>query len=191
MKHKAPLLILAAGAAVRMGMPKGLAPVNGGTLLDYQLKHSSPYFQQIHIVTGAHHKKYCAAFPNLRFIKNPHWKLGPFSSLITGLRQIPHQHGLWILPIDCPSPSPTTWEMLFAQQGPVIKPTYQGQGGHPVFLSTGIIKKLLQVNLNSPDARLDRQLKKLNPQQITRVPVDDRKVSLNLNTPESLLTIDI
>lgn len=40
--EKLPLLILCGGQSSRMGSPKALLPVNGGTLLDYLAAHAAP-----------------------------------------------------------------------------------------------------------------------------------------------------
>lgn len=40
--EKLPLLILCGGQSSRMGSPKALLPVNGGTLLDYLAAHTAP-----------------------------------------------------------------------------------------------------------------------------------------------------
>ena len=40
--EKLPLLILCGGQSSRMGSPKALLPVAGGTLLDYLAAHTAP-----------------------------------------------------------------------------------------------------------------------------------------------------
>jgi len=169
-----------------MGKPKGLVKLNHKTLLEYQIDRLINYFDHIHIVTGAHHEEYLATLPGYHYIKNSNWQQGPFSSLLIGLKSISITQGCWVIPIDCPSPDKRVWELLLAQHGKVIKPTFKNRGGHPIFLSYSFIKILLKIDPTSDEARLDKQIQKLKSSDVIRLAVDDELVCMNLNTPEKL-----
>jgi CTP:molybdopterin cytidylyltransferase MocA len=68
-----------------------------------------------------------------------------------------------------------------ALEGPLeaAVPVHAGRGGHPVLLGPGLVARLLERPATS---RLDEELRALPQGRIARVPVDDARVGLNLNT---------
>jgi CTP:molybdopterin cytidylyltransferase MocA len=60
-------------------------------------------------------------------------------------------------------------------------PIHEGLGGHPVLLSPALVTHVLGL---PADSRLDHVLREWDGSRITRVPVLDRRVRLNLNAPE-------
>ncbi len=139
---------------------------------------------------------------------NPHPQLGPFSSLqrgIAGLLQDPTgpknsfiSDGLFVLPVDHPSPSRGVWLQIStaeqsSQDRPTLVriPTYHGRGGHPIWIHPSFAKKLLEVGSiphrsNGDSLRLDHQIRALEIHQVERVECHDPQILINLNSPEDL-----
>jgi CTP:molybdopterin cytidylyltransferase MocA len=106
---------------------------------------------------------------------------GPFSSLACGLARV---GATFVLPVDVPCPGRAVWEALDAAGALAAVPEREGRGGHPVRLSAAFVDRLRAVPIDAPDARLDVQLRKLAPDEIARVAVDDVRAFTNLNDAE-------
>lgn len=188
-----PVIILAAGDSQRMGMPKGLLNYRGKTFLSYQLELLSEIgFTEIVIVLGKDNKLYQEKVPELKDINlvvNPAPERGQFSSIQCGLLALSksHQLGVFILPVDVPCPEKDVWEqlakVLSTSDANVSIPEFKGQKGHPVFLSEEFKKYL---TICSSDTRLDYEIHKQRDNQKTKIiSVNDRNITLNLNTYEA------
>jgi molybdenum cofactor cytidylyltransferase len=198
-----PLILLAAGDSTRMGGPKGLLPFGNRTWIEEQLdairsagvtrillvlgRDSDAYFQKLHWLKGS---------PDIETLVNPDPDRGAFSSLQLALEKIQGQP-VFVLPIDVPAASPETWRTLALRAEssvfddgslplfcarPVDSKTKTR--GHPVLLSAVFAEQLVQVDLDGDQARLDLQIRSLNPECVHDIPVDDPVITLNLNTPE-------
>jgi len=120
--------------------------------------------------------------------RNPHWEQGAFSSLQSGLsRVIPCPAGALLLPVDVPGVSVDVFlrllDPLHRAQGETSRPeaavpVFRDRGGHPVWLSSRAIERVLR---EPPTARLDHLLRAL---PVARVEVSDPRVRINVNTPE-------
>ncbi len=93
--------------------------------------------------------------------------------------------GAFILPIDVPCPGEEVFQKLAEDFSPSIDaviPRYQSKGGHPVFLGGDFLSRLAEVPLTSPFARLDLQIQSLPEDRIALVSVNDKSISLNMNS---------
>lgn len=190
-----------------MGHPKGLMDYHGSPWLEYQLSCLAQCkLGQVVVVLGEDHELYGAQLPylksavkdwsqfqglNLRVQHNLKADSGPFASLQCGLKPLSGDrlhHHCYVLPIDVPCPSPNLWLMLKdhlnKSQAMVAIPTHLQRGGHPALLSSLFWPQLLEVNPQSPQGRLDLQIKNLPQEQMLRLPTEDNRVTMNLNTPE-------
>jgi CTP:molybdopterin cytidylyltransferase MocA len=193
-----------------MGMPKGLLEIQGEPWLVQQLRALNQIgMQHAVVVLGEESHRYNERLPwttpaaapgNDRLIEfgrltaqvvlNPTPELGPFSSLVVGLRCLfakRNRSPVYVLPIDVPCPGSEVWlslTTLLSNGLMASMPTYEGRGGHPVLLSAPLIEKLSQIAPDIPEARLDVQLRSLPKNAVARVNTDDRRVRMNLNTPE-------
>jgi len=109
--HEKPAgVILAAGASVRMGQPKQLLTISGGTLLSRVLNESlKSDLDKIVLVLGHLAKEIRQAMgeildhPKLRVIENTQYQSGISSSIRKGLAAIKESHGhLMVLLADMP-----------------------------------------------------------------------------------------
>lgn len=102
----------------------------------------------------------------------------PFESIRIGLEAVPHSQGCFISPVDVPLHQKLiaqVWKSCDVSKA-AVKPSYQHQGGHPIWLSPATIAKFK----NHP-RRLDEFLAEI---QVDFVDVHDARIRMNLNTPE-------
>jgi len=184
-----------------MGTSKGLLPFKNKFWIQEQVARFQKITNtDIYIVFGHHANLYQetlgAWLHPFKVLINPHPEKGSFSSLMIALREIQKSNyeGAFVCPIDVPLPQKDVFASL-AQA--VLKnkttlvaiPQFQTdqlhKKGHPVFLHHKFIQKLIAVDLDSPEARLDVQIKKLAPSSVELVDVFDSQIIENINTPEN------
>lgn len=173
-------VLLAAGRSSRAGAPKGLVPWRGRAWIEHQLQALPG---RAIVVLGLDRDRYLAEVPSLasraEIVVNPDPDRGPFSSLQLGLAAA--RGAVFVLPVDVPAPSSAVWTALAdALHADAAVPVLGDRGGHPVLLAEPFAARLR--TLLPPDARLDEQLKH-GRANVTRVPVGDPRVGMNLNTP--------
>lgn len=150
-------MILAAGAASRMGKAKMLLPFNGQSILGHiiaELKALQP--QAICLVTGKYHEAVTAAIadPSLEIAYNERWNEGMAGSIQTGmkalLRQCPDLDLVWIVVGDQPFLHRSILaEMLRLQQKTqkgIVAAQYNGVTGTPVLFSAGYFNALQKLS---------------------------------------------
>lgn len=201
-----PLILLAGGKSSRMGVAKGLLAYGGHPWLLEQLHNFYKCGgRRAIVVLGYRHQEYLDEIAWLQeaLVRpfgynglvvsaciNPLPEFGPFSSIQCGVQElfiVDSVSGAFIMPIDVPSPGVSVWRTIaeaHTEQTAVTMPQYEGRGGHPVLLSAAFLDQLMAESLDSADARLDRQIQKLEPELIQRVKVDDPLIRMNINTPE-------
>src|SRR5262245_3447223 len=97
-------IILAAGESSRIGSPKALLKINTETFVDRIANVlRSAGIQNILVVAGAHYDEIRKNAKGLTVVFNPQHSLGQFSSLQTGLREIPTAtESVIVWPVDLP-----------------------------------------------------------------------------------------
>lgn len=180
------VVLLAAGRSSRMGEPKGLWAVGGKPWLEHQLDAIEALGAETVLVLGFDRQRYLEVLPELEdrasVVVNPAPEHGPFSSLQCGLRV--SGAPAFVLPVDVPAPVTAVWQALHGALTAGVDaavPIHEGLGGHPVLLSPALVTHVLGL---PADSRLDHVLRGWDGSRITRVPVLDRRVRLNLNAPE-------
>ena len=91
MIKKTAILIIAAGASKRMGVPKQLLPWNQSNLLiDTINKVATIKGAAVFVVLGAHYNEIAKSLEkcSVNIIKNNHWEEGMGSSIAVGIRAI-------------------------------------------------------------------------------------------------------
>jgi CTP:molybdopterin cytidylyltransferase MocA len=187
-----------------MGSPKGLIDVGGETLLEQQLRcYREAGGQRPVVVLGEHAEIYRARLPELRSlgVLNPEPWTGPFGSLQIGLVAVGARlafggrgeerrfRGVFVQPVDVPSPRPTTYQALalaLVDGVDVSRPRHGGKHGHPVLLSHAFASRLLGIDPRGSEARLDRQIRALPSERLASVEVDDAAVLANWNEPRDV-----
>jgi molybdenum cofactor cytidylyltransferase len=200
-----PLILLAGGQSSRMGTPKGLINYKGRPWLLEQLsRFEAALGKEVVIVLGYHQEQYFDRIPWLRgaryeasvqsglavsIVVNKTPEFGQFSSL---QRAIPFflekdWSGTFVLPVDVPGPQREVYSRLgaaFKNELDVVIPQYRSKGGHPVLLSRRFLGRLISLPVADNEARLDKQIRALSPEQVAKVRVSDPQVCLNINTLE-------
>lgn len=181
------IVILAAGASSRMRQDKALLPFAGTTWIEWQLGRL-PKHANVVVVRQAADPDFVRRCGTASIVYNPNIASGSFRSLQIGLGSIPAGEPAFVLPIDAPAPTLDVWKTLhhhydLPSHEPAVVPSHQQRTGHPIGLSPGLITRLLSLDMDHEDSRLDRQTK----HQRRVIEVNDPLVCLNLNTPELFL----
>jgi CTP:molybdopterin cytidylyltransferase MocA len=159
-------ILLAAGRGSRMGRPKGLVDVKGTPWIVRQLEAIPT---PVIVVVGE--ERYAGLLGDREIAIN--LDPNPFLSVKAGAMKATGA-AAFLLPLDVPCPDPRVFRAL-EQAGPAAVPIYEGRGGHPVLVPLDPVRRAEDAD------RLDHLLARLNPR---RVPVDDPRVRMNLNTPD-------
>jgi CTP:molybdopterin cytidylyltransferase MocA len=177
-------VILAAGASSRMGEVKALLQVDGETLLDRiaRLVRAAGADPLVVAVGPPHAERITAALPAgaLRAY-NDDPDRGMLSSVQAALRCLAERSaavsGALLWPVDIPFVrADTVHKLLAADRRQLAAPSYQGRGGHPLWLPAALFAETLSL---APTSSL-RELRAHHP--LLRVPVDDEGILWDLNT---------
>lgn len=181
-------IILAAGLSRRMGEPKLLLPCQGQSLVRTVAENVLAGSQgEVIVVTGANSRKVTEQLSDLPLttIYNPLFASGQGTSLAAGAKAVnPFCRGVMVLMGDQPLITPpliSSLAELFLNAGCLImRPTYRGCPGHPVFFHPGLLPEL--VNLSGDYGA--RQVLKSHRRDLLLHPVEDQAVCFDVDTPE-------
>ncbi len=177
-------LILAGGAGRRFGGPKAFAHLpDGRTFLQAcaEVMHRgglAPLAATLPPdVTGD--------IPDtVQPLRLPQSGLDMFASIMLGLQHLvddPNWRKLILLPVDHPLVQTETITTLIAQEGPAAIPTFDKRHGHPIMISRTVAEAITEGRLPGPTLR-----EVLRAAPAHDVPVEDRGIRANCNTPEAL-----
>jgi CTP:molybdopterin cytidylyltransferase MocA len=191
------LVILAAGASSRLGSPKALAPLPGGTPVDRILKAWPLNGSTPTVVTGAHHKEISEHLAGTRnavhLLHNTLWDLGRTGSLQAAIQQHAYTD-LMVAPVDCPRIPKPVFEVLldawYTAGCPamgwlapyvVTHPGGKKGHGHPILIGRGLLRRVLGFGPDDP----------LRGLRASATPIFDAQVSHpeileDLDTPQDL-----
>jgi molybdenum cofactor cytidylyltransferase len=138
------------------------------------------------VVVGPHHDAIASVLrgdPG-RIVLNSAWELGRTGSIQAGLRQTAPGSSVLLWPIDHPFVAANTVQDLLdaTARDPLavwVVPTYEGRGGHPVWLgptATGLVASL------APDEPLRNLIPRLGV-QVLRMPTTDPWIRVGTDTP--------
>lgn len=186
-------VILSAGAASRLGTPKALAPLPGGTPLERLVAATRGLLPaRPLVVTGAHHAEIAARAPaDCDLLWNPRWREGRSGGLALARRLLPRRD-LLVAPVDVPLVARETFVALLAAWREAGAPPRgwlaprlrvpPGRHGHPVLLGRELAAGLEDFGPDTPLVELRGRAEPL-----LEVLVDDRAILDDLDTPEDLL----
>ncbi len=180
-------VILAAGDSLRMGQPKCLLKTVAGRSFLEEAAAAFVAFGCKQVVVVVHP----SLFPDLQSLfesmdttvsltSHSRVKTGRFASLQTGLLALKTSMPVFFLNVDNPSVSHRILhEMLtHSKNSEVVRPVYDGRGGHPVWLAQNTVDSIVQ---QSNAALHLRDF--LENRGITDVEVNDPSILWNINTP--------
>lgn len=148
-----PVLVLAAGASRRMGRPKAMLPLAGGTLLDRAITQAKQLGNQVSVVTGGHYPlmRYRVQQQPTRWVFAEHWAQGMSASLQAGLEQLgPQAKGVFVLLLDQPQIqlADLVHFSAYARENPgqPFAAEYHGRPGAPAYIPRHLWPELMMLS---------------------------------------------
>ena len=168
-------IILAGGKSSRMKQNKMLLDYKGRPLISYTIDSMRPFVSRIFIVTGKYDKEIREALKgkDVTFIFNEDYEKGMFSSVLKGVKET--SEDFFIIPGDCPFVSPKTYQLILNGKGDIRVPQYNGQDGHPIYISKKYKDDLLSQSLDL-NLKIYRDSKKYEI-----IKTEDKNIIMNLN----------
>ena len=204
MKNNTVFVLLAGGKSERMGVTKGLLKYKHTFWILEQLNRiSKSSISDVIIGLGYNFQHYFDAIPwlkqalikcinfqglKVKIVINKTPELGSFSTLRSCLKEIESTNSVIVSHIDIPILNSTELNKVISEENDIIFPNYKGKNGHPIKMNTSFWVNLLNINLIGEDARLDVQLKKVNPIRTSIIEVFDRAILYNLNTKKDWIS---
>lgn len=171
-------VILAAGMSTRTGKYKMLLPFGGKTILESCIEGMYKACSRIIVVGGYNIENIVPIsdkYKKVRLVYNPNYSSGMFSSVKIGINQVKADY-FFLTPGDYPLISRTTYEVISNAEGDIVIPTHEGRKGHPVFMDSRHIYKILEQPIGSSL----RDYINLNRYQT--IEVDDAGILMDVDT---------
>jgi len=198
MKNNTVFVLLAGGKSKRMCVDKGLLKYHQTFWILEQLNSiSKTSISEVYIGLGYNYKNYFTAIPwfenavskvvtfqglSIKIIVNKNPELGSFSTLQTILKKVNTSKNIVLNHIDIPLLNSEEFQKIIETKNTIVIPNYECKKGHPIKMESKFWKQLITINPSDKKARLDLQIKKLKPTEITTINVNDAAVIKNLNT---------
>tara|TARA_R110001583_G_scaffold123082_1_gene274390 strand:+ start:11984 stop:12616 length:633 start_codon:yes stop_codon:yes gene_type:complete len=197
MGNNTVFILLAGGKSERMGVAKGLLKYQQTYWILEQLNRiSKSTISEVIIGLGFNYQHYFDAIPwlenaltkcvdfqglKVKIVINKAPELGSFSTLQTALKEVNSTQTVILNPIDIPILNSKELNKIIVLKNEIAIPNFEGKNGHPIKMNASFWNNLLKINISDADARLDDQLKKINPIRISIIEVSDRAILYNLN----------
>lgn len=187
-------LLMAAGRGARMGGNKSLMMFHGEPWIEFQIRQIlEAKFDNILIVTNPETseaiEELTMRHSGVQIFSNPDPGRGPFSSLQILIKEN-SEGAAFVSPVDVPLKASTLLAMKAAwyklEKIDTLIPSHKGHRGHPVVLSAQLQSRILKMQAEEKDSRLDIVLRNLSEPQKQILEVDDSFVTLNMNTAEDI-----
>ncbi len=198
MENETAFVLLAGGKSERMGVAKGLLKYKHTFWILEQLNRiSKTSIKTVYIGLGFNSQHYFDAIPwlkdslsnnvdyqelKIKTIVNPTPELGSFSTLQTVLKNINSACDVLVNPVDVPLLNSDELNKIISEINNIVIPNFEGKNGHPIKIGAGFWQKLVSLNVSEENSRLDLQLKKATPEEISILKVKDASIIKNLNT---------
>ena len=171
-------VVLAGGASRRLGQPKALLPLLGGTVLSVAVERLIG--SGIETVVVVHPDLAGAtAFLPCRVVINPRPDDGRTGSLHLGLANLTSPlTDVLVCPVDRPGWDQAVLERLLATPGEAVVPVHDGRAGHPLLVRGQALSRLAALDVDAPLRQaLDKRRK---------VEVDAPFLHVNLDRPDDV-----
>ena len=198
MENETVFVLLAGGKSERMGVDKGLLKYKHTFWILEQLNRiSKTSVKKIYIGLGYNSQHYFDAIAwlndslineveyqdlKIKTIVNPTPELGSFSTLQTVLKNINSACDVLVNQVDVPLLYTDELNKIIAARNNIVMPNFEGKNGHPIKMAAFFWQKLVSLDFSEENSRLDLQIKKVNPKEISIIKVHDASVVKNLNT---------
>jgi molybdenum cofactor cytidylyltransferase len=187
-------VVLAAGHAERMGSNKLTLPLGPGTVVGRVVATALAACDRVIVVIGLHDQgtrtaveqtaRSLGAEGRVDVVEGVPYDPGMFISVQAGLRRVTGASVVLIFPGDIPLILPETAiavrDAVSEGQADVAVPSCGGRRGHPVAISARCVSELLAMSERSTL----RQFMTLHACATKLVPVDDRAMLLDMDTPD-------
>jgi molybdenum cofactor cytidylyltransferase len=156
-----PAIVLAAGKSTRMGSPKAMLALGGGdTFLSRIIRtfHDAGVNDVIVVVghqAEAIRASLAATGVTARFVDNPAYESGQFSSLVAGLDAAdrPDVAAVLVTLVDVPLVTAATIDAVLEHfrrsHAPIVRPTRGTEHGHPVLIAQSLFAELRRADPSS------------------------------------------
>lgn len=182
-------VVLAAGASTRMGEPKALLRTPDGKRYVEAIAEAARAAGCDHVVVvlgPPHGDAIRAALTGgaptgtapTTIAWNAHPEQGMLSSVQAALRVVAGDALVW--PVDIPFVAVATVRTLVMHDGTIVVPVHNGRGGHPLRLAQAHFAEVMTLD---PSKGL-KALLEAHADQVTRLPVDDGAVLVDVDTPD-------
>ncbi|MES1213909.1 MAG: nucleotidyltransferase family protein [Bacteroidota bacterium] len=162
------IILLAAGASMRMGSPKQLLRYKGKSFLQNMISAAiNASLQPVIVVTGANASAITNELKeeNVQVVNNSDWKEGIASSIRCGIdhvqKQYPTCDGVIITVCDQPHITPALLKQLIAKQltsgKPIAASAYENTTGTPAIFHKSFFPELLSLKGDKGAAKIIRQ----------------------------------
>lgn len=198
MKNNTVFILLAGGKSERMAVNKGLLKYKHTFWILEQLRRiSASTIQEVYIGLGYNYEHYFDAIPwfekalsnaidfqglKVKVIVNETPEFGPFSTLQTVLKKLNLNDDILLNPIDVPLLNSEELNKIISAKNNIVIPNFAGKNGHPIKMKANFWQKLVSLKVSEENSRLDLQIKKINPSEISKVIVSDSAILQNINT---------
>ena len=198
MENNTVFVLLAGGKSERMGIAKGLLKYKQIFWILEQLNRiSESNISEVFIGLGYNYLHYFNAIPwfeealtehidfqslRVKIVINKTPELGSFSTLQTVLKKVDSSKSIIFNHIDTPILNSKELNTIALTRNDIVIPKFEDKKGHPIKMSAVFWENLLSVNSSDKNARLDVQIKKINPAKISIIEVFDRAILYNINT---------
>ena len=189
-------VVPAAGYSSRMKAYKPLLPLGDTTLIGRVIALlQDAGAEEVIVVTGHNHGRLAPEIraAGARPVFNPDYAAGMFSSVRTGVAQLPEAcRGFFLLPADIPAVRPHTLNVIRSvfdrQPDLVVVPEFQEKTGHPPLIPGAAIPTILATG---PEGNLREIL--FSPAKgcpgVKKVPVADRGILMDADRPQDYETV--
>ena len=169
-------VVLAGGASRRLGQPKALLPLLGGTVLSVTVERLMGSGIETVVVV---HPDLAGATADLpcRVVINPRPDDGRTGSFHLGLANLTSPlTDVLVCPVDRPGWDQAVLERLLATPGEAVVPVHDGRAGHPLLVRGQALSRLAALDVDAPLRQaLDER---------TKVEADAPYLHVNLDRPD-------
>lgn len=183
---KLAAVVPAAGLSLRMGQEKLLLPFRGSTVLESVLAtlQAAGVEERVVVVRPDFEEaRERSLRAGARLVINPHPEGEMLVSIRLGISGLSREvEAFFVWPADHPAVQLETVRALAREASPdhVVVPTYRSLRGHPALVGQNLRPDIEGI----PPQKGLRHLWRVRPDVLRELPVEDRGVLLNLDTPE-------
>jgi molybdenum cofactor cytidylyltransferase len=185
-----PAIVLAAGKSTRMGRPKAALPIgDADTFLSRIVRtfHEAG-IDEVVVVVGHEAEAIAASLASTgvtaRFVENPEYESGQFSSFVKGINVVdrPGVSAALVTLVDVPMVTAATVRAVVERyrecHAPIVRPTRGAEHGHPVLIDRSLFGELRRADPSTGA----KQVVRAHASAVGDIPIDDAGAFLDIDT---------